>query len=354
MAPSVSFAPSSSPTYVGSEVALFTTTFPLTSLLTTAEQDGFQYGTEEWILQVPDYGSHYSDPQVTLVNQTLINTFNTTSGARALQATQKNGTVALQLNFQVTVDFTGPETALSLFQVLNPLIQEPAELWIHLLGNYNEVFLQLRTGTNTTQMSSANATSLSIIGLIAIVVVAGTAIALAVSASIFSVRSHKLSVYGEELHSPKRISQPQLQVQSTHEGSGSQSSEEEETTLFDTTTQIMEEALPPAAHEQQPMVDYEEEQYQVQQLPFQYQQQQQETKVHEQQTAPTYIDQYRSDIAINNLGAYQYQNNYNSHYHTRSRSNQDPPSSRSEVADFEDYRNKGALFDRVSNDGRQL
>lgn len=229
MSPSVSAMPSSSPTFVGTQSAFFTIHLELIEKLTTEEQLAFVTGTEDFVEQLKIDGG-LSFPQVVLEFQSLVTrgfnmTFTTDGTSTSMTATStyiSNGTppsdrilqqqvsaaettTLLELHFEVTTIYTGSDTQFDLFATLNPLFQKPDDLWIHMLGNYNDVFLPLRPADVNAIQGNPNSSQRSITagGLSAILLVALVAVGLAIAAAVYSVRIHTLSEYGEALESPR-------------------------------------------------------------------------------------------------------------------------------------------------------
>jgi hypothetical protein len=222
MRPTASSMPSSFPTYVGTQSAFFTAHLALTSKLTAVQQLAFAAGTEDYIQQIQLQGA-LSLPQVVLNSQFVVDqgynmsssgnhtssiSLNTTTSASA-NSTQSSrgsqpGITMLELHFEVTVIYAGSDATFNLSVTLDPRFQRPDELWIHMLGNYNDVFLPLRpSDTSAIQGSGSSNTSMTSGGLSAILVLAVVAVVLAVAAAIYSVRSHSLSAFGEALESPR-------------------------------------------------------------------------------------------------------------------------------------------------------
>jgi hypothetical protein len=168
-------------------------------VLNATEELAFVTATEDWVDQLHNWS--LSLPQVVVNNQSLVS-----QTRRMLKGTQQ-----LAIKFELSVVYSGSDMSFNLSKALTPLLQtSPDASWIHMLGNYNNVFLQLRP-SNAAGIEGAHTTSkgemaISHGGLAAILVVALAAVGLAVGASIYSMRSHKLATYGEELESPVRNS----------------------------------------------------------------------------------------------------------------------------------------------------
>ncbi|GKZ00302.1 hypothetical protein MPSEU_000983100 [Mayamaea pseudoterrestris] len=238
--PSVSSMPSNVPTYIGTQSAFFTAHLELTKKLTSEEQLAFVTGTEDYIDQLSIDGG-LSVPQVVLEFQALVtrgfNMTMTTDGTetsvtatsdykvdgappseRTLEqqqvTTTSESSTLLELHFEVTAIYTGADTEFDLFAALNSLFQKPDELWIHMLGNYNDVFLPLRPIDASAIQGNANASekAISAGGLSAILVIALVAVGLAIGAAVYSVRSYTLSEYGEALDSPRGSSTGTMMV----------------------------------------------------------------------------------------------------------------------------------------------
>lgn len=223
--PSVS--PSQSPTFVGEQDAKFTVTLDLTGALTTTEQEAFIEGTEEWVAQVnvgPNTALH--DPEVTIDKQTVLSSQQGTRALReqflikrtnarkrlenerglesVVEATSTGN--QLVIDFTVRVIYAGSDPSFSLFQALNPLFQSHAELWIHLLGNYADVFVPLRPSPpalETGYEQSDKNVSLTPGALAGIIMVALLALGLGVVASIYSMKWYNWATRGQELYSPR-------------------------------------------------------------------------------------------------------------------------------------------------------
>ena len=186
-------------------------------------------GTEDFVDQLQVDGG-LSFPQVVLEFQAIVTqginmTFTTDGTSTSVSAsssysvngtppddrllqdtvTSSQTTTLLELHFEVTALYTGANADFDLFATLDPLFQKPDELWVHMLGNYNDVFLPLRPSDASAIEGSPgeSGTAISAGGLSAILIVALVAVGLAIGAALYSVRSHSLMEYGEALDSPR-------------------------------------------------------------------------------------------------------------------------------------------------------
>jgi hypothetical protein len=192
---------------------------PFAFLLNETEVTAFVRGSEAWIPQADLDGERndgtLSQPQVVFEKQSLVSA-TTRSHERSLQ---EGGTSAtsninapnasvLSLEFRVTVVYKGSDSSFNLYLALNPLLQLPDPLWVHMLGNYNDLFLQMRdestvppaiSGVATSQNKNVNLSdaSIAVISLVVIGAVGLGAVAVAVG-----MREYKLAMIGTELHSP--------------------------------------------------------------------------------------------------------------------------------------------------------
>lgn len=207
--------PSASPTFVGTQKTFFQAQFPLEALLTDTQQEAFVEGTEEWIPQADvGEGSALWQPVVEIQKQQLVHVTNERP-IRYLQSdseatTEENTTsnMALEVEFEVTVVYKGSDKEFNLFTALNPLIQMPDPFWIHMLGNYNDLFLQLRPSSTippalVTGPDSGNLVNLSSAGTAVIAVIIVVAVGLGIAAVTVGVREYQLALRGRELHSPQ-------------------------------------------------------------------------------------------------------------------------------------------------------
>lgn len=197
--PTTSAQPSSYPTYIGTQTARFNITLGLTELLSDDQARALERGTRDWVPQaaLEDQGTHVlKQPVVEFRRQGL---------QPSLQHLYQlpNGTMVpvteLWVVFVVTAIYAGSDVNFTLFDALNPLFHVPDKLWIHLLGNYNPVFLPLRQDTIspiTGESSSTGQVALSTGGLVGILIVALVATTLAVSASVYGIRTYQWSWRG--------------------------------------------------------------------------------------------------------------------------------------------------------------
>jgi hypothetical protein len=197
------------PTYVGTQSAVLVVQLQLEAELTETEQLAFVTATEEWIPQADiGHGNALSMPQVDIQSQRMVDNIANgaaLAGARRLGAGQ-NATRVLEIQFRVIAVYSGSDVDFDLYTALSALLQEPDPLFIHLLGNYNDVFLPLRPETTTPPaLQSSDSTSSVAVspgGLSAILIIALTAVGLAIGASYYGVRTYRLATVGEELQSP--------------------------------------------------------------------------------------------------------------------------------------------------------
>lgn len=207
--------PTLSPTFVGTQTTFFQVTLAFDFLLNETEIAAFVRGTEEWIPQAELVGERndgtLSQATVEFEKQSLV----TTSDERSLQAATTPNSLntpddkALSIEMRVSVVYKGSDSSFNLYLALNPLLQLPDPLWIHMLGNYNNLFLQLREpstvppaiteGGMAPQSQNVNLTSagVAIISLVVIGAVALGAVAVGVG-----VREYQLAMVGTELVSP--------------------------------------------------------------------------------------------------------------------------------------------------------
>lgn len=170
----------------------------------------FIEGTEEWVPQVSVSGMDgvLSMPQVMVESQTLTSSQNEKIGTAGAVPTSSGVSDELEIEFEVVAVYSGSNDGFDLYDTLQPLFDEPDPLWIHLLGNYDRMFLPLRP---EKQVEPAAATSpypnapdevaLSSGSLTVLVFVAIASVGLAVGAAVNGVRTYNLFERGEELHS---------------------------------------------------------------------------------------------------------------------------------------------------------
>lgn len=206
------------PTFVGTQTTFFQVTLPFDFLLNETEVDAFVRGTEDWIPQAALAGERndgtLSQASVELEKQSLVaasdeRLLQEGAGTKAPSSLNTPHDNALSIEMRVSVVYRGSDSSFNLYLALDPLLQLPDPLWIHTLGNYNNLFLQLREpstvppaiteGGMAAQSQNVDLTSAGV-AIIALVVIG--AVALGAVAVGVGVREYKLAMVGSELVSP--------------------------------------------------------------------------------------------------------------------------------------------------------
>jgi hypothetical protein len=219
--PTLSQQPSSMPTHIEVLEASFVVKLGLTSDLNVTQMVAFQLATADWIAMQ----ASLSDVVVQITRQKLL-----TSNARRLQtaaATDTNDSTAddsvvvvtgLQIDFDTAAQYTGPNKSFDLYGVLNPSIQGLDSSWLQRVAGSNSIFESIRPSftpvplsqgaqnqgeVNNAAKSKNDNSGAGAAGVTMAILVAGLAVLMGIAASVYSVRKHRVAVYGEELESPK-------------------------------------------------------------------------------------------------------------------------------------------------------
>lgn len=222
--PSVSLQPSNMPTHIETLVASFETKLGLTSELNVTQIVAFQQATADWIAMQ----ASLSDVVVKITKQKLL-----TSNGRRLQTTAAEAdtnesttkqvvVIGLQIDFDTAAEYTGPNKSFDLYGVLNPSFQGLDSSWLQIVAGSDSLFESIRpsftpvplsqgvqdqgaTTTTTTSATSNNddSSGASMAVVTMSIIVAALAVLMGIVASVYSVRTHRVAVYGEELESPK-------------------------------------------------------------------------------------------------------------------------------------------------------
>jgi hypothetical protein len=204
------------PTHIEVLEASFVVKLGLTSDLNETQIVAFQLATADWIA----FQASLDDVVVKITKQKLL-----TSNGRRLQDTNDTTTdkvvvvTGLQIDFDTAAEYTGPNKSFDLYAVLNPFFQGLDSSWLQIVAGSDSVFLSIRpsftpvplsqgiqdqgdiamgTASNKADSSGAGAFVVTMA-----IIVAGLAVLMGIAASVYSVRTHRMAVYGEELESPK-------------------------------------------------------------------------------------------------------------------------------------------------------
>ncbi len=209
-APSLSEQPSTMPTMVRIEGDSFVVALPFESPLNDTQVAAFERGTMKWLEQNGVSSGSTTNVAVTVTDQLVVLTYVPPSRRRDLQTVSVPALTLkdLEVTFNVNVTYSGTDPAFNLQAELEPEFQGKNTLWVRELVNADPIFIQLdpvvisiqdmdNEEKRTKASDGMGAASAAIISVVAI----GAAI-LGIVASVYSIRSYRTSVYGDELHSP--------------------------------------------------------------------------------------------------------------------------------------------------------
>jgi hypothetical protein len=205
------------PTHIETLEASYVTKLGLTSELNVTQIVAFQQATADWIAMQ----ASLSDVVVKITEQKLL----TSNGnGRRLQTEDDKAddnvvtVTGLQIDFDAAAQYTGPDKSFDLHGVLDPFFQGLDSSWLHMVAGSDSLFEPLRpsytpsplsqgqgqdaitTGTKSGKDDSSGAGPVVVTMTI---LVAGLAGLMGIAASVYSVRTHRVAYYGEELESPK-------------------------------------------------------------------------------------------------------------------------------------------------------
>jgi hypothetical protein len=209
------------PTHIEMLEASFEVKLGLTSDLNVTQIVAFQQATADWIAMQ----ASLSDVVVQITKQKLL-----TNGRRLQNAddADTNDTTdadeavvvvtGLQIYFDTAAQYTGPDKSFDLFGVLNPSIQGLDSSWLQMVAGSDSLFESIRPsftpvplsqgvqdqGDVTSSLSGDYGSSGASVAVVTMsIIVAALAVLMGIAASVYSVRTHRLAVWGEELESPK-------------------------------------------------------------------------------------------------------------------------------------------------------
>jgi hypothetical protein len=201
------------PTHIEILEASFEVKLGLTSDLNVTQIVAFQQATADWIAMQ----ASLSDVVVKITKQKLL-----TNGRRLQKADDADtkavvAVTGLQINFDTAAQYTGPNKLFDLYGVLNPSIQGLDSSWLQMVAGSDSLFEPLRPsftpvplsqgvndqGVINASMSGNNGSGASLFVVTMAIIVAGLAVLMGIAASVYSVRKHRVAVWGEELESPK-------------------------------------------------------------------------------------------------------------------------------------------------------
>jgi hypothetical protein len=202
---SPSWSPSASPTHVMEVSGTFEVTLPAMDFMLKPEHvAAFEEGTAAWL----------ESRSVVEGGQDLVNDGGLTSvvvnvdSQDMVDMTDETGvslSEALHLVFTITAMYKGSNHDFDLEETLTDYFTSLDPLWIRSLFSQDEVFSplmpELELGQETKKGSGQG--GLSAAGAAGVSLVVIGAVFLAVGASIYSIRAHRMATYGEELQSPR-------------------------------------------------------------------------------------------------------------------------------------------------------
>lgn len=186
--------------------ASFVVTVGLKEKLNTTQVAAFERGTAKWLEETELETGTLSDVRVKVDDQTIIETDIPFQNRRSLQGraptlTRKD----LQLSYTVFANYIGTDISFDLADTLDPEFQEKNTLWLREIDNEDPVFGQLNpivSGIEEMEQQKQMQSKGGAGTMVIVLVVAVAAVALGVAASVYSVRSYRVSAYGQELASP--------------------------------------------------------------------------------------------------------------------------------------------------------
>lgn len=207
-APTISEQPSNMPTVVEFQEASYKVMLPFETLLNATQVAAFEQGTAEWLEKNGVSSGTTTDVKVSVTSQVVVVT--NLPARRELQTVSvpSFSRKDLEVSFDITATYAGTDTTFDLRTELEPEFEIKNTLWVRELVNQDTVFIQLdpvavsiqemdneRKRTKTSDgMGAASAAIISVVAI-------GAAL-LGIAASVYSIRSYRTSVYGQELHSP--------------------------------------------------------------------------------------------------------------------------------------------------------
>jgi hypothetical protein len=203
-APSISAAPSSSPTFVNVHEGNFKVSLALAQNLTRPELIAFVSATEQFMEQTSVPGGSVTSVMVDVTSQRVVHQ------GRRLAADNTTKT-ELQIKFTASAVYKGRNTDFDLQKFYQKAFttNTTRNAWIILLGTEDTVFLPLRpvpvgltVGASSYSDSLTTGSDGSYFG---VVLMSMAAVGLAISASVYSVRQYNITHRGTELRSPHRL-----------------------------------------------------------------------------------------------------------------------------------------------------
>lgn len=191
------------------EGATFTVALPFTVPLNDTQVVAFEKGTSQWLERNGVSSGSTSDVTVTVIDQVSVITYVPTRQRELQTVSAPTLTLKdLEVTFTVNATYYGTDPSFDLQTELEPEFRGKNTLWVRELINEDPIFVQLdpvvmsiqdmdNEKKRTKASDGMGAASAAIISVVAI----GAAI-LGIVASVYSIRSYRTSVYGEELHSP--------------------------------------------------------------------------------------------------------------------------------------------------------
>ena len=201
--------------------ATFKVFLALESELNATQLAAFEKGTKTWLEETKlDTGS-LSDVEVEVITQKVVET-ELPLRRRSLQGgkpaiTRKD----LEVAYTVSATYTGKDPDFDMESELDPKFQGKNTLWLRELNDQDDVFAALNpviSGISDLerqkQLEKKKGASAMTVALVILAVVA--AVTMGLAASVYSVRTHRRAMYGDEL--PSQISGMQSAIgQSTDE-----------------------------------------------------------------------------------------------------------------------------------------
>jgi hypothetical protein len=210
--PSISPEPSAMPSQIEMVSYSFVTVLPLKFELEQIQVASFEKSTAAWLESFGLPTVKLTEVDVILTSQTILETKIPTRRHRDLQVTPPALTrLDLQLKYDVSATYTGTDSTLDLHDALDREFQEKNTLWLRELSKEDEIFSSLNPvivgleEIKQQQQGSGAGAGSGNGTLVLVLVVAVAATALGLAASVYSVHSHRTTVYGEELASPASV-----------------------------------------------------------------------------------------------------------------------------------------------------
>ena len=204
--PTITFEPTNSPTVVDGVLASFTVILKLgNQTLNKTQVKDFEQGTNAWIEDRDTKTGNLKNVITTVVKQTP-----PSSGGRKL-VDEASG---LAITFSVAATYAGTNSSFDLYQELNLSFQSENDLWIRALIKENDIFAPLQTVIPELEQNEAAATvGTGTISTTGVSVLAASAVLLGVIASVYSMKSYKVAMFGEELRSPAQSTEDDEDIQ---------------------------------------------------------------------------------------------------------------------------------------------